>query len=883
MRFSYLFLFHFLCRSFALTQDQIFQNDWQTINIGIPVAALEIDNRIITFTDIGIFSIINSTFGSVMYRYQTEVLPVSINSGLVGSTSNNEQVLNFINFESNSKLLVWNIARNHGIIEKEYNFENNIIAVISNTDHIYVVEEKSIVNIDLKTNTQNIIYTTSNSISSAKLFASTVDQLIYVIFDINGDVYFSDLLDFHLKPFSDCSVDNTRFKQSASNLLICSNSNVFAFDSISSIKISTGKNMVDEKLSADSLLPSELQSFDVINNKEILAFSENSVNLFNSESLSFTPEAISEIPIAYYDSYYNNFHISRSKNVTDINLFLVTPLAVLEYYKNGQLLWSSDQSFVDIKDFVIIDTALKSSLTFTELIYDTSSNIFVSFFRRLRHNYNSIFGKSKFALDNINRFGMSKKIIVLSNNGKLAVYQMYKSESSNSPQMIAVFNPPVKLTKLYEIDKNIYALSENNSIFEIDIQLGKIHQISSEFRASNFVDIVKSENEIETITTPTIETEEFYTTSFFELTNTIRGHLFNSKGQFDLWKFSRENEKIISLTRRSYGNLVVAQNALVLPDRSIIYKYLIPNIGIITTSKETVGEKSIILYIVNLITGQIYGRFEKEIGLTTDVENEVHISFEENFIILTTPDKFSKLDTQICSIDLFESLKPDKSFTKGFSSYSPFDNAILPAFASQCFILPGIIVDAVSISNTKHNIATKNIIIRTNLGQIIALPKMVIDGRRNGLIGDFKNILNFESSVALLDDNRTSVLSPSVQRINNNAYAASIASRFTYDPIININPQFILTHHRKMISTKYVNDGKRDLLTNPTELESTTYVLSVEGDIFVTFLRTSGSFDRLTSSFNTKVVIITLIVLFLGIAFVRPKTEKIKLLGKWIL
>ena len=157
MKLNCFVIFHLLSTALCLTQDQIFQNDWQSVNIGIPIDTIESDNKIITFTDIGVFAILNSISGDVLYRYQSEILPISskINSGLVESSSNTttNQILNFINFDnSNSKLLLWSISNHHGVIEKEYNFPYNIIDVKSNDDFIYIISDQNILFIDLRDN-----------------------------------------------------------------------------------------------------------------------------------------------------------------------------------------------------------------------------------------------------------------------------------------------------------------------------------------------------------------------------------------------------------------------------------------------------------------------------------------------------------------------------------------------------------------------------------------------------------------------------------------------------------------------------------------------------------------------------------------------------------
>lgn len=888
MRLQFSFIFYLLAIAFALTQDQIFQHDWQTVNIGTPFKSIQIKEKLISLSDVGILSILNATSGSVLYRYQSEILPLNTNSGIVELSE--DLILNYNNFQVdsnrsfNSKLFLWNISQPYGIIEKEFRFEDQIISAYVNNDYIYVVDEHKIVKINYlhSGNEISTIYTSEKPIKNAKLMYSNLDNEIYALIEIDSETFISSLSNLQMISVPKCLISEAIFQQSSENLLICGQSDVYAFDSFSLQRISKGKNIITEKVSADSLIDTNINSFEIVDSQHVLIESDDSISLFNYQKLNFKPEVSFATPSSYYDSECNFFQIEVCGNITNVNLLTVSPSKVVKYFRNGILLWRNDQSFVEVKDMIIVDSELKSSLTIDELLYENSPNILVSYYRRLRHNYNAIFGKSRVVLDDVTRFGMSKIIVLLSENGKIGLFKMYKEINSSGSQLINIFNPPVKFEKLYEINRKIYGLS-NMQLFEIDTINSKIHLMSDDFVSAHLKLLHTSESAIEFVKTTA---DEFYTSSFSKSDNTISGYFFTNDQQIDTWKFTPENEQIVSLSKRSYSNLDVAQNAIVLPDRSTLYKYLIPNVGVITTLT-TGTSKSLMFYIVNLITGQTYGKLEKQVSRNIDIEADVHVSFEENFIIFTTPDKNSPLDSQLCSIDLFDILKPDGRLVKDVSTFSAFNTDLFPApaFASQCFILPGTSITDLSISKTKHNIALKNILIRTGLGEVVALPKMFIDGRRNGVTGDFKTVSQLDSQVVLLDKLTNSSSSSSsvyAQRINLNAYAPSIESKIKYDPIITINPQLILTHHRKLINNGN-NNGKSFLFTKPTELESTTYVVNFNGDLFVTFLRPSGSFDRLTSSFSSKTVIITIIVLISCIAIVRPRADRKMLISKWIL
>lgn len=870
-----LFFLQFFISTFALTQDQIFQADWQSVHIGVPFDSLLINDKLLTLSDLGVFSILNSTSGGVLYRYQSETLPIKSNSGLVRVS--NDQVISYLNFDLtpdnyyNSKLLFWNISKLSAEIQSDFDFKNNILSVIAVDDLTYVVDQQSISVIDARSNYKiTTIYESNELISDAKTFKFSSENSNYVLLEINDELYYSNLKKLELKPFVGCCLADLRFYESVPGLLICNDEDVYAFDDYGVQKLISNSNMINGKLSADSLVNTPVDDFKLVGDY-VLVNSNHFISVHNHKSTSLSSDFRFDVPLSLLNSVYYSYFVSKN-NSTEISLLLVSSDMVVEYYINGKLQWFSDQSFTKIIDAVIIDSKLESTLTLDELIYETNSNIFLSYIRRLCHNYNSLFGNSRSLMDEANKFGMMKKIVALAENGKIGVFNLFKNNDS-SPQLINIYNPTIKFSKIYQIDNRVYGISES-SIYDIDITLGKVLQTSSDFISDHFKLITYGDLEIDLVGT----TEpEFYTTSFSKKQNTIQGH-YILDDQVDTWKYSPENETIISLEKRTYGNSDVAQNAIVLSDRSLLYKYLVPNIGVITTYYEKEKNGILMFDLKNLITGQSYGKFSKEVRLGIKPELEVQVAFEENFIVFTVPDSNSPLDTQICVIDLFESLKPDEKLTKGMLKYSSLENTVLPSFASQCFILTGTRLKDLAISKTKHNISNKAIILRTSLGQIISIPKIVIDGRRDGVIGDFKNIKN-QGSCVLLEHGRTSIGLP---KINSSKYFKSVSSSLPYDAIINLNPQFILSHFRKLITNDQTN-GYSLLMTEPTELESTTYVVSIDGDIFVNVLRPSGSFDRLTSSFNTKFVILTIVILLTGIAFVRPKTEKMKLFGLWAL
>jgi hypothetical protein len=869
MWFCVLFLLQLLTLTAGLTKDQIFQEDWQTVHTGLPFDSLVSNDRLITLSSIGIISVIDLKDGSTLHRYQTEFLLINATSKLVRISD--ELILTYLNFEKgidvtpylNSKIIVFNTSKTNLEFVTELAFESTILTALPVDNLIYVVDQYSIFTIDINSNRKSIIYASEDCITHAKLFYNSNINQLYVVFEIDGKVLYSKLSEFKLKQLNECKTSGLRFVESQDNIFICGDKKAYKIDNHGIEKLPSNANMITDKLSANFFINDDIDAFTIIGDY-VLINSNDNIKSFNYKETDSSITTQFELPNSFVDSIYHSFYISE--NATQVNLLTVSPSNAICYYSNGILKWHNDQSFTDIVDTVIISSEVSSPLTLEEFMFETSSNIFTSYIRRVIHNYNTLFNDSNIPRSEIDRFGMNKYLIALSANGKIGVYKMFKMEG-NQQHLVMIFELPIKLEKLYEIDNKVYGLSMN-VIYHVDIETRKLNKMPDQFINENFK-LLTHDSQIDFIKT---SANDFYTTSFSEEDNKIQGHLIDNETQLDTWIFKPHREKIISLSKRSYDNNNVAQNALVLPNRSVLYKYLIPNIGVITTAKKF--ENTLNFYIINLITGQIYGQFTKSVSENLDLKLDFNIEFEENFIIFSIPSKTNTLDTELCIIDLFESLKPNEKVSKNINSYSAFENTILPAFASQCYIIPGNKVRNILISKTKHNIAAKDIILANDYGQIMSVPKVIIDGRRNGVIGDFK-----VKGIDFISLNNINVPSNPL-KITASQYGSLIANTFKYDPIINIHPRFIMTHYRKLITNA---TKKLMIFTIPTDLESTSYVVSIDTDIFVTIIRPSGSFDRLTSSFNTKVLISTLAVLLFAIIYIRPKTEKGKILSLWSL
>lgn len=854
----------------ALTKDQIFQHDWQTYHIGIPFKSIELNDTLITLSSNGILSTINTTDGDVLYRYQSDINPVSLDSGLIPIDSNS--FVSYFNYENlnQSLLIVWKSSSPYGSIENEFIFDSKILSVQPALDKLIVFNDMSIsvINYRKRKNSIERIFESSSLIKKTKTFFDLELKEVFIFVETDEGIHFSKLSNFDLKPIKQLEIYDISTMRYNRGHIIFNNDQVFEIgDEIVKVDTKSNFNLITNKLSANSLISTIVDKFEVINDHVIIE-SNNHINLFNHQNVSFVPNVAFEIPREFLDSVYLSYFISSDDS--HVNILSVSSSDVVSYYVNGLLKWSSDQSFTDIVDIVILEnehTELsisswssflpeKIELSPMKLITSMIKNLYKIVINDLKTHINN---------DNDQLFGMCKKLVVLSKNNKIGVYNMNKHESYKN-QLVEIFSIPsnIKIEKLHLVNDEVLGVSDDG-LFKIDIAEGTCSAVTEK---DNITTIALGSKLIVLDSLP----EVLYTSNHDIELNEVRGYKIVNGDSFETFHYSPENEQILSLTKRSYGNDKVAQNGIVLSDRSVLYKYLTPNIGVITSYAQS--SNLVVIRIINLVTGKIYGSLKKEVKPEIDINRDINVAFEEHFIIFTIPDSKNSLNTEICSIDLFESLKPNQKFTKDVTEYSSFGNSVLPSFASQCFIIPFYKVNDLSISKTVNNIAIKDIILRTSNGQIMSVPKMMIDGTRNGVIGNFNRngIYGLDLS---LDNTKITSNAPSIY---SSVQSSSIVNKFTFNPIINFSSQSILSHIRRLTQNS-LKDSK--LFTVPTNLESTTYVVSIDGDIFVSILRPSGSFDKLTPDFATGTLIMTIVFLTAGIIFIKPKLQRQNVLRLW--
>ena len=199
----------------------------------------------------------------------------------------------------------------------------------------------------------------------------------------------------------------------------------------------------------------------------------------------------------------------------------------------------------------------------------------------------------------------------------------------------------------------------------------------------------------------------------------------------ELWRINLEDEKVIALGAK-LQNDHIHSHGKVLGDRSVLYKYLNPNlIGVVTTGHDANKISFINVYLIDTVTGSVVTSFnhKKCKGPVNIVhsENWFFVSFwvyfktnllKLKFCIFLLKYSYYNLKyrrNEVTSIELFEGTSQYNS--THFSAL----NDIKPITFTKSYIVQKTF-DAMQITLTEKGITTKDIIVACQFGVLIEIP-----------------------------------------------------------------------------------------------------------------------------------------------------------------
>jgi outer membrane protein assembly factor BamB len=315
-----------------------------------------------------------------------------------------------------------------------------------------------------------------------------------------------------------------------------------------------------------------------------------------------------------------------------------------------------------------------------------------------------------------------------------------------------------------------------------------------------------------------------------------------------VWTFEPPSgERIVGYTTRPLKD-PVASIGKVLGDRRVLYKYLNPNLVLVTAVSELTRTASV--YLLDTASGQLLHTMSHS---DVDTSRPIPSTISENwFSYSLTIDSAGSPESrghQLIVSDLYESPLPDDRGPLGASSNSSTvkpsssqGDAAKPYVLSQSYQIASEI-SHMAVTQTRQGITSRELLITTpSTNSIVGIPRQVIDPRR-----------------------------PIGRDPTPNELAEGLTK---YAPLLPLDSKWHLTH-------KYEVLGIKDVITSESGIESTSLVFAYGHDIFGTRVAPSFAFDILGKGFNKIQMLLTVAALFVGVLFVAPLVTRKQINSLW--
>lgn len=310
---------------------------------------------------------------------------------------------------------------------------------------------------------------------------------------------------------------------------------------------------------------------------------------------------------------------------------------------------------------------------------------------------------------------------------------------------------------------------------------------------------------------------------------TIDGHQ-NVVEKIPVWSFSSSGAKILHLLAKPTEEVVHSQGR-VMADRSVLFKYINPNLAfIIAEGQDTSGKGFINIFLLDLVTGRtLFSANHKR------VQGPYHAVHSENWVVYTYYNEKSRR-AELGSLELFEGKTQSNATT-----FSSLHNNIAPLVERQAYILSASYINALQDTVTEKGITTKNILMATASGSVYNVPRQFLDPRR--------------PNVNTPPEMREPGLPP-------------------YVPELVFPPEVILNYNQSLTRVK-------GIVTAATGLESTSVVFVHGLDLFCSLVTPSKGFDLLKDDFEHYVIASVLAGLIAAAFITRKLSQRKMLMSAW--
>lgn len=549
--------------------------------------------------------------------------------------------------------------------------------------------------------------------------------------------------------------------------------------------------------------------------------------------------------------------LTSTDDVENIHTLFEFANSTYTYVLNGDVVWSRDASLSQVVAHAVVDFEYDTALTTDELLYEEESNLLDAYLFRIKKHAQELkqlyeafwetlplIVTGEWSLNNVRAekneyFGFVKHLVLGTKSGRVIALN-----TLNGEQVWSFDTQQDDILKIENVnDAKLIIFTKSGPKIELDAKSGEFleknlivapYKVGKLYNETFYVEI---ENEFGVVLTDQAESNS---TSFIVKHDSkkIQGLKIQGKKVYNTWKFeTNSDEEIVAFSSKDKDEKT-SNIGYVLGDRSVLYKYLYPNLASFAVLNKP--SKTLYIHIIDTITGEIiHSAYHVE---EVHQDEKINVVFGEHWVIYSYWSNKPYPEQKIVVIDLFESLKPNEKFSIKETSSLSYKHP--PAISTKSFILP-FKINSLQISKTKFGVTTKSIIISLTNGQILYLPKYILNSRR------------VENRPLSADEKSEFMLSP-------------------YDPIITVDDNFVISHHRQVLDADA-------LISIPTNLESTSIVCSYGLDIFCTRISPSSQFDKLTSSFDKVKLVLSILILLVIVLVLKPLKDSRNLKALWVI
>uniref|UniRef100_A0A3Q3IE08 ER membrane protein complex subunit 1 n=1 Tax=Monopterus albus TaxID=43700 RepID=A0A3Q3IE08_MONAL len=328
--------------------------------------------------------------------------------------------------------------------------------------------------------------------------------------------------------------------------------------------------------------------------------------------------------------------------------------------------------------------------------------------------------------------------------------------------------------------------------------------------------------------------QEMASSIFFYLVDSSQGKLSGYRLRKDLsteliWEviIPAEAQRIVSVKGKRPSEHVHSQGR-VMGDRSVLYKYLNPNLlAVVTESTDLHQERSFVgILLLDGVTGRIIHE-----AVQRKARGPVHVVHSENWVVYEYWSTKSRRN-EFSVIELYEGMELYNS-----TAFSSLDRPHAPQVLQQSYIFPSSI-STMEATLTEKGITSRHLLIGLPAGGILSLPKMFLDPRRPEIVSE---------------QSREENLIP-------------------YSPELLIRTEWFVNYNQTVSRV-------RGIYTAPSGLESTCLVVAYGLDIYHTRVYPSKQFDVLKDDYDYMLISSVLFALFFA-TMISKRLAEVKLLNR---